>query len=201
MLACLALILVTNITNLITYTATDANNATYCFMTNNLTVATSLIATLMRVFIPFGIMIALNFLVIYRLKQSKVRVSVSNVIQIASQTRRQFSRQLTKKEFRFTVSTLIIDVIFSFFYFPLGVAYVIVICTIFNASIFSDPLSNAIFILCSNVSQLLALAHTSVLFFIFLVFNRIFRAELVVLLRLNRFFPHLTSEQTTPNNQ
>lgn len=188
MLACLSLILVTNITNLITYTATDENNATYCFMTNNLTVATSLIATLMRVFIPFGIMIAFNLLVIYRLKQSRIGVSVSNVIQIASETRRQFSRQLTKKEFRFTVSTLIIDVIFSFFYFPLGVAYVIVICTTFDASFFSDPLSNAIFNLCSNVSQLLALAHTSVLFLFFSFLIEFFELNLLFYFGLIRFF-------------
>lgn len=199
MLACLALILVTNMTNLMTYPAIDSNNTTYCFMTNNLNVVTNLIAVLMRFLIPYIIMLTFNLLVIYRLKRSKIRVSFSNSIRSGSQE--QPLRQLTRKEFRFTVSTLIIDSLFLFFYFPLGVNYAIATYNLFCTSITSDLYLNAVFNLFSNLTQILALAHTSVLFFIFVVFNRIFRTELIVLLRIDKFFPMLVSENTPNTNR
>jgi hypothetical protein len=201
MLACLALILVTNMTNLMTYPAMGSNNVTYCFMTNNLNVVTNLIAVFMRFLIPYIIMLTFNLLVIYRLKHSKIRVSFSNSIRSGSGSQEQPFRQLTRKEFRFTVSTLIIDSIFLFFYFPLGINYAIATYNLFSTSITSDLYLNAVFNLFSNLTQLLALAHTSVLFFIFIVFNRIFRTEFIVLLRIDKFFPTLVSENTPNTNR
>lgn len=201
MLVCLVLILVTNMTNLMTYPALDSNNATYCFMTNNLNVVTNLIAVFMRFLIPYIIMLAFNLLVIYRLKHSKIRASFSNSIRSGSGSQEQPLRQLTNKQFRFIVSTLIIDFLFLFFYFPLGVNYAIATYNLFCTSITSDMFSNAVFNLFSNLTQLLALAHTSVLFLIFVVFNRIFRTEFIVLLRIDKFFPTLVSENTPNTNR
>jgi hypothetical protein len=200
MLVFLALILITNFTNLITYpvTITFANtNFTYCYMSNNLSIATYLISVLMRVFVPFGIMLSLNLIVIWTLKQSKIRVGVSNVVQIASSISGQESRQFTNKEFRFMVSTLIIDFIFLFFYLPLAVNYGIATYNLFSTSLTSDPVWYAAFNLFSTLAQLLAMAHTSVLFIVFVIFNRNFRNELIVWLRLNRLLKSLQSENNT----
>ena len=200
MFACLALILITNMTNLMTYPVTNANNVTSCFTASDVSIATSLIATMMRIFIPFLLMLGLNLLVIYRLKQSKIRVGIANVIQLDTQSRQQQqqpSRQLTRKEFKFTVSTLIIDFLFLFFYLPLGVAFVVQIYNLFNNSLSSYPVGNAVYNLFSNLSQIFALAHTSALFFIFIVFNRNFRTELFDLLRVYKFFPQFKPENTT----
>ena len=199
MFVLLSLIIITNIPNLITYPITDSvTNITTCFMTNTITTINYLIAAFMRSFIPFGVMLTLNLLVIWNLKQSKVRVGVSSVVQIASsQSGQQTSRQFSNKEFRFMVSTLIIDFIFLFFYLPLGVNFGVVTYNLFGTSITSNPVSNAAYNLASNIIQLLALSHTSALFFVFMIFNRNFRKEIIVLLRLNKLFPSLNHNSTT----
>ena len=194
MLVFLALIIITNIPNLITYPVTDpVTNITTCFSTNTVTTINYLIAAFMRSFIPFGIMLTLNLLVIWSLKQSKVRVGVSSVVQSGQQTSH---RQFSNKEFRFMVSTLIIDFIFLFFYLPLGVNFGVVTYNLFGTSITSNPVSNAAYNLASNIIQLLALSHTSALFFVFIIFNRNFRNEIIDLLRLNILFPSLNHNST-----
>ena len=209
MLACLSLILITNMTNLMTYptnstsssrnyTSSSSTTATSCGMTTEVSIATNLIANLMRVFIPFGLMLTLNLIVIYCLKQSKVKVGVSNIMQIASQLQnKQSERQLTNKEFRFMISTLIIDFVFLIFYLPVGVSFAIVTYNQFSTSITGDSYSNAVFTFFNNMTQLFAMAHTSVLIFIFIIFNRYFRLELIFLLRLHKLFPTLQPEGST----
>ena len=192
MLVFLSLIIITNIPNLISYPVTDPiTNITSCFSTNAVDTTNYLIAAFMRFYIPFALMLTLNLKVIWNLKQSKIRVGV---VQTVSQPQSQSGqRQFSSKEFRFTVSTLIIDCIFLFFYLPLGVNFFIVIYNLFGTSITSDPVSNAAYNLASNSIQLLALAHTSVLFILFIVFNRNFRNEIIVLLGLNKLFSSLNN--------
>ena len=193
MLACLALILITNMTNLLSYPVNIGPNVTICFMSDEASVATSLIASLMRVFIPFGVMLTLNLLVVRRLRRSKARVSVLSLIKVGSQIQNK-SRPLTRKEFKFIVSTLIIDFIYLVFYLPLGIDFLIQTYNIFDDSINFNPLATAIYNLYNYVSQFFAISHTSALFFIFVIFNRFFRNELIVLLRLDKVFPSLQSE-------
>ena len=209
MLACLSLILITNMTNLLTYptnstsssrnyTSSSSTTATSCGMTTEVSIATNLIANLMRIFIPFALMLTLNLIVIYRLKQSKIKVGVSNIMQIASQLQdKQPDRQLTNKEFRFTVSTLIIDFVFLVFYLPVGINFIVLTYNQFSTSITGDSYSNAVYSLFSNITQLIAMAHTSVLFLIFIIFNRYFRLEFILLLRLHKLFPSLQSDGST----
>jgi hypothetical protein len=202
MLACLALILITNMTNLMTYPGVSTSNYTSskCTTTNDVNISTNLIANLMRVFIPFGLMLTLNLLVIYRLKQSKIKVGVSNLIQVASKLQNSSNQpyhQITNKEFRFMVSTLIIDFVFLFFYLPLGVNYGIATYNLFSTSLTSNSLWNAAYNLFSQVTQMLAISHTSMLIFVFLIFNRNFRIEFILLFRLYKLFPSLQPDSST----
>lgn len=196
MLACFALILITNMTNLMTYPVTNAKNVTSCFMTSDVTVATYLIANLMRFFIPFAIMVTFNLLVIYFLKRGKVRVGdvLPDNIDSSQRPQRRSLRRLTRSELRFTGSTLIIDSIFLFFYLPLGANYVVQTYGLFNNSLKSNTVGYAVFQVFSNLSQVLALAHTSAIVIVFVVFNDNFRAELIVFLRLHKVFPNLKPE-------
>jgi hypothetical protein len=188
----LAFILLADMTNLLTYPVTNAKNVTSCFVATDVTLATNLLANLMRVFIPYGLMLTMNLLVIWRLKSSKVRAGVANTLQVTGNSRA--SRQLSNKEFKFTVSTLIIDFVFLFFYLPIGIVFIIATYNLFGTSITSDPVSNAIYNFISNITQMLALSHTSALFVIFVIFNQYFRNELIILFRLNRVFPSTNSE-------
>lgn len=193
MLGFLAFILLADMTNLLTYPVTNAKNVTSCFVAIDVTLATNLLANLMRVFIPYGLMLTMNLLVIWRLKSSKVRAGLANAtLQVTGNSRT--SRQLSNKELKFTVSTLIIDFVFLFFYLPIGIVFIIGTYNLFGTSITSDPVSNAIYNFISNITQMLALSHTSALFVIFVIFNQYFRNELIILFRLNRVFPSVNSE-------
>ena len=191
-----ALILIADVPNLINYPVTNpVTNITTCFLSNTINTANNLIAAFMRIFIPFAIMLTLNLKVIRNLKQSKIRVGVANVTQSGQQTSHR--QQLSNKEFRFVVSTLIIDFIFLFFYLPIGVNFFIVIYNLFGTAITSNPVSNAANSFSMTIFQLLAQLHTSLLFFFFIIFNRNFRKELIVLLRLNKLFQSLKPLSST----
>lgn len=143
----------------------------------------------MRVVVPFIFMLALNLLVIWKLKKSKVRVGVAR---LASQSQnQQNARQFSNKEFRFMVSTLIIDFVFLIFYLPITIALSILIYNLFCTSLTSNPLANAIYNLFLSIAQMIALGHTSALFFVFLILNRTFRAELIVLMRFDKLISSL----------
>lgn len=190
-----ALILIADVPNLINYPVTNpVTNITACFLSNTINTTNNLIAAFMRIFIPFAIMLTLNLKVIRNLKQSKIRVGVANVVQSSQQTSH---RQFSNKEFRFVVSTLIIDFIFLFFYLPIGVNFFIVIYNLFGTAITSNPVSNAANSFSMTIFQLLAQLHTSLLFFFFIIFNRNFRQELIVLLRLNKLFRSLKPLSST----
>ena len=198
MLCFLAFILIINVTNLITYSVTDANNITSCFISNGISIATSINTNLTRVFIPFVFMLTLNLLVIWRLKSSKIRVGVVNVLQIAaSQQNGQFHKQMTNREFRFTISTLLIDFVFLFCYFPLEVNIGIQLYNLFGDSITGSPIATAVLNVFTSVAQVMALGHTAVLFFVFVIFNRNFRNELIMLFRLYKIFPALQPQDNT----
>lgn len=182
MMFLLVLVLISQIPTLITYPVIDSNNNTSCFMEARVKMASTLCLNLMRIFIPFGIMLTLNLIVIWRLKQSKRRVNAASIQSGSSQ---QTNRQLVNKS-RFSVSTLIIDFIFLFFYLPMGVSYAIQIYNLYSTSLTSDPVVNASYQLFTNICLMLSLAHTSALFFVFVIFNRFFRAELIVFFRINK---------------
>ena len=194
----LAFILIINVTNLITYSVTDANNITSCFISNSISIATSINTNLTRVFFPFALMLTLNLLVIWRLKSSKIRVGVVNVLQIAaSQQNGDYQKQMTNREFRFTISTLLIDFVFLFCYFPLEVNIGIQLYNLFDDSITGSPIASAVLNVFTSVAQVMALGHTAVLFFVFVIFNRNFRNELVMLFRLYKIFPALQPTDNT----
>ena len=186
MVSLLVLILISQIPTLLTYPVTNANNITSCFTSTQAKTASTLCLNLMRIFIPFGIMLTLNLIVIWRLKQSKRRVNATNVIQTGSS--QQTNGVLGKKELRFAVSTLLIDFVFLVFYLPMGADYIIQIYKLYNNSLTSDPVISASYQIYTNTCLMLSLAHTSALFFVFVIFNRYYRVELFILFRLNRFF-------------
>ena len=167
----------------------NSKNVTVCSQGSDAFIASTLLSTLMRVVIPFIFMLALNLLVIRKLKQSKVRVGIA---QIASQIQnQQNARQFSNREFRFMVSTLIIDSVFLIFYLPITIALSILVYNLFSTSLTSNPVANAIYNLFLSIAQMLALGHTSALFFVFLILNRTFRAELIILMRFDKLISTL----------
>ena len=186
MIGILAFVLVTNITNLITWPVPTVvnNTVTYsCYISDGIYVATSIIALLIRVFIPYTLMAFFNGLVISRLKKSKIKFRMVFTNR-ANSTRRQM-----RKEYKFIKATLLMDFIFLLMHMPSAIAWLTmsVIYQLTDNSLPSNPLTNAIFRFYLNIAQLIAFSYSMAGIFMFTKFNRNFREELIDLLKLRRF--------------
>ena len=190
MIGVFAFNLVVNMTNLLSYKTTLSNGMTifdYCYMALETSIATNLIAILVRIYIPFILMATFDAFVILRLRQSKIKVSPSFSKDPDLQRRHQ--NQISHRDYRFTVSTIIIDLTFFIFYTPLAGFFGINIAGLFNNSLWS-PNTSAYINFFSNLSQLLSFGHTIALVFLSTFFNRYFREELVYLCTLKIIQPN-----------
>lgn len=133
----------------------------------------------MRIYIPFTLMVTFNGIVIKRLQKSKKITRGTTT-----------TTQMSNREYKFKLATVIIDFTFLAFYTPMAVNLSFGIVDIINNSISNDPMADVIInVLFANVAQLLAFAYSVIMIFIFVIFNKIFRKEIISLLRLNRIFP------------
>lgn len=139
-------------------------------------------------------MITLNVIVLRRLRQSKIRVGVANVTRMGQQKNQP--GQLSNKEYKFIISTLFIDITFFLFYTPLAAFITISGVQTIYANLF-EPLTAAFVSLFYSATQVLALFYSVASFFIFAVFNRYFRGEVIVVLRLKRFLPKVFNENVS----
>ena len=140
-------------------------------------------------------MVSFNTKVILRLRASKRRSGLNN-----SRVRQRTNE--TDKGFRFTISTILIDLIFLIFNFPeiflTGLNYA-------EKMIFKLNTNNGvIFSICVDFSSLLSLSYSAVLIFVFLIFNRIFRKELLLVFRLKKLIklisPNYFNSSTNRND-
>lgn len=142
-------------------------------------------------------MITFNLVVFRRLRKSKIRVGVANVTQIGQQPNQP--GVISNKEYRFFMSTLFIDITFFVFYTPLGAFITLWSVVTINPSGF-DSVSTAMIFLLFSTAQILTLIYSMCSFFIFAVFNRYFRGEVIAVLRLRRFFPTVFNESISVLN-
>lgn len=189
----LVLILATNYTNLLTYNVGQAR----CQTSSDINIATNIIALLMRVYVPFALMVIFNGFVIKRLRKSKIKVGA-----IATQIgqKKKQRGQMSQKEYKFIVSTIIMDFIFFAFYTPLAVYLIMSIVDLFSGALSSNPLTSQITSFYSNIVQLLAYSYHTVVIFIFSGFNKFFRIEIRKLLCLQRCYPVVTETTAALNN-
>ena len=131
-----------------------------------------------KFFIPYVIMVTLNIKVILRLRQSKRRSGLNN------SARQTMSNSATDKGTRFTITTLIIDLIFLIFNLP--EALLLTYDVIMTYILYRNNNQGWIFYTCENFAILLSLSYSTALVFMFLIFNRIFRKELFIFFRLDK---------------
>lgn len=152
-----------------------------------------IIGYFVKFFIPYVAMLALNIKVILRLRQSKRRAGLNRSVRQTNPT-----NSATDKGTRFTITTIIIDLIFLVFHLPetLLMTYEIVITYLFNR----NSSLGLIFFVCEDFSSLLSLSYSTALVFMFIIFNRIFRKELFMFLRLdkliNNIYPNFLNSST-----
>jgi hypothetical protein len=190
-LGTLVLIFVANMANLLSYPATVnllGQQLSHCAISTAASVTTSIMGMIMRVYIPFGIMILLNVIVFKRLRVNNTKVGVKYQTSVGQLKRK--SDELERKEHRFIVSTIFIDLTFFIYYTPIAIFIAISVASMFNSSLLPDPLSNTFFNLFIHASHLLVYLYSVSIVFIFTFFNRYFRDELVRTLRINVLFPN-----------
>ena len=135
-----------------------------------------IISYLVKLVIPYLIMVTLNIKVILRLRQSKKRFSSSRQTNQANLS--------TDKGTRFTITTILFDLIFLIFNFPDTVvnSYAMFLYFLFDKKMNLGP----VFKICDDFALLLSFSYSAVLIIMFIIFNRIFRKELVK--KLNNIF-------------
>ncbi|RNA42969.1 FMRFamide receptor-like [Brachionus plicatilis] len=199
----LALIMITNSTNLMSFAVVettydnDTNQTVIsesCEQTKQVSLATDFIAILMRLYIPLFIMISLNSLVIRKLYQSKKKVKKSSSLPMVhvKSSKSLSQKTFSNKDYKFITATLTMDFIFWIFYAPVSINITLSIIDTFTG-IFKDPRARVNYRLYSNVSQLFAFTYHSICIFLFIGFNRYYKEELFSFLKINYRAPFRTS--------
>jgi hypothetical protein len=142
----------------------------------------SIISALMRVYVPFLIMIALNWLVILNLKKSK---KTANLSQFVNREQVKAAKAKNKKD-KFTINSIIMDCIFMSFYVPYAIGVTLQTSGYIGSN---HPVNVAVFTIYYTIVNLLAFSYDGWLIVIFCSFNRLFRNEFIKIFRLKRVFP------------
>lgn len=132
-----------------------------------------LIETFAGFCIPYVIMVCLDAKVIKRLRQSRQRLGLNSQRQ---------DNQTTDRSVRFTITTVLIDLIYFVFNFPITLTNAYFAATLLFTNIKRNTISETL----DHFSHLLSLSYSAVLFFLFLIFNRIFRKEFIDVFRLGK---------------
>ena len=175
----LALILSVNATSFIHTTIyyLDSKNQTHSFPVQQdrlVNVIVRWTRVLMEVHIPYIIMVILDILVIVRLKRSKIRIS---------------GDRQTNRSSRFTINTILIDLIYLIFHFPFTIFHVYFVVTYFNE--IGGNYYAKVLMFVYNIVLVFPFIYSCFVFFVFVVFNRNFRSELFsigFMLKLKRIF-------------
>ena len=131
-------------------------------------------------FIPYLIMVNLNIKVLLRLRQSKRRAGLNSSSRQTNQV-----NSAANKGTRFTITTILIDLIFLVFNFP---QILINIYSLINFKILPKLfISSSILPISVNFINLFSFSYSAFLVLMFLIFNRIFRKEFCYFFRLTNF--------------
>lgn len=149
-----------------------------CLMDENLSRTMAVLKPLVKIYIPYFIMVGLNIKVILRLRDSKKALQGPGV------------RNNTSK---FAVSTILIDLIFLIFKSPEALLQIYSYIKQRQPTLQDLNQVNPV-ILIVNISTDVALTYSAVLVFIFLVFNRLFRQEV---LRLGKISMNLSNRSNS----
>ena len=158
-----------NSTNLVsTPVQVDQNNSTIqaCKTTSAITFASTVISLVMRIYLPLACIFLLNALIIRKLRKSKIKFFSNN-------------NRLTKahlKEHRFTVLTMLYGLVFWVFYIPVS-CYLTANAVNFIYAFINES-NSTLFSFIYDATQTIALSYHGLVFFMNIIFNKIFRKEL-----------------------
>ena len=167
----------------------EFNNSTRVFVcTSSQLVSSSsdLVSATLRTFLPFSVMFVLNILMIRRLISRRL-------IKSATKSRR---------DYQFTVSVISMNILFLILNFPVSVGYILRIVFSSNLPTSEPSHTNQVIEFFWRVSYLLATANYILTNFTNLLFNRLFRKELIrIFIGEKLEFPSNLTSLTTATRQ
>ena len=145
-------------------------------MTSEIVIITYNIQNYIRFYIPYFIMVIVDVMVVIRLKKLNTDLN---------QRRIRLSSVSTNRSSRFTRNTILIDLIYLIFNLPSTFFGIYITICFFNKGKISLPAlySNLLIIFFT----LFSFFYLSLIFLLFVVFNKIFRTEFITLFHLQTF--------------
>ena len=140
-----------------------------CTFSDELTLATDILSTIVRTYLPFVLISTFNLILVKELFLSKVNLKMKN----------------QRKEIQFTIVVLLISIAFFLFNSPISIVFIINNLFRFNESV--RPFINSqllSFVL--NITTNLAYWYQCLNFFFNLMFNSLFRDEVLIILRIKK---------------
>ena len=175
---------VINSTNLLYHLNYKDKNKTQieCIAPNFDTVS-DIISILMRNFLPFFVMLILNILIAKNIIQSKKKFQ---------------TRRTKRREFHFIFTTISMNIIFTLFFTPLSITYIIRILYKYNSS--STAIQIATIQLVYNVNSALSFIYNALPFLINLLFNKLFKNQVIVIIEKSSLICKNLNQLRTKND-
>ena len=159
---------------LIVLAVANTNNLFYylskgtCTADNAILVASDMVLIIMRLYIPIFLMIVFNVFMI-RVVIQKRKIALGE-------------NSKNRKEHHFTVAVIANDVCFFLFHLPVSTYFILYDINLYSGAFSGDPLFSANYNLFGNVVKDFSLCIQTFSFFIYLVFNKIYRREVLDIL-------------------
>ena len=186
LLALFAFVLFLNSTNFIIDIIKIANRN--FFDSHKLETTLNICLPIVKLYVPYIIMVGLDMKVILSLRQSKKRALNGRGVRNGMN--------------KFTISTILIDFILLIFKSPQAIFQFYSYIMIIKEGFFRDT-NEIIFINLIRFTDDIAFSYSAFIIFIFVIFNRLFRKEIISYFRLGRLFffsSNFFSTSSSPKN-
>ena len=179
------LLVVLNIPNLLFYL--PARRGAVCTADPVISISSDSISLIVRNFIPLGLMIVLNLLILHKMR-------VSSQITLGQQP------TFSQREIQFTKTVIAYSVFFSISSFPITMYFIPNNIYLYSGTFAKDLVLAAAYNLAFNIVQSISILKAFLMFFMNVGFNKVFRRELLVWLRLTQSSVQPTSFTNTKSN-
>ena len=169
--AVMFLVALSDVENLFYYLTWSNKTSSYsCVASNTVTVASDIIAMIVRIYIPMLLMVVFDGLMIYRIaKKSR-----------SSKLARKNS--LKRKEHHFTVSVLSANFAFFLYNIPLAIFFIFYDSLLYSNAFKNNSTLSALYSLYMNILVSISFFDQTFSVFMYFGFNKLFRKELVFII-------------------
>ena len=146
-------------------------NSNTCTSSSSINIITDIVSIVFRLYLPFALMIIFNLIMVRK---------------IFDDTRNKFNKQtaLSRKEFQLTFSVMAFDVYFFIVNFPVSIYYIFFDVNNYSGAVANNDVFKAQYTVVYVVTSDLTFFQQTFSFFMYLMFNKLFRGEVLKLVGL-----------------